>query len=269
MIFYRHYKKIRRERKISLEDISKRTKIDLKYLKFLESGKFAEIPGIYTKLFFKAYINEIGCDTEEAIENLESFLNKKNNINIYKENTSKRNNSVFKIRFSHFQRSNILVGAIFLSLVFATILFQNKPSSSIKEKQKSLRVTHSKLSELYTENSNDTFLKDLTVPVTIRFELENKNSENYISFSRDNVIYDEHFIYENHERTIEEEWSGENFQDIIIANTRDIKFQIYKTGFGKNIDLSYDINNDFPVLINLTYDPFIVSITKYIPKRKR
>ena len=44
MIFYSHYKKIRRERKISLEDISRRTKIDIKYLKYLESGKFSEIP---------------------------------------------------------------------------------------------------------------------------------------------------------------------------------------------------------------------------------
>ena len=68
MIFYSHYKKIRRERKIALEDISKRTKIDIKYLKSLESGKFAEIPGIYVKLFFKAYINEIGCDIDEAID---------------------------------------------------------------------------------------------------------------------------------------------------------------------------------------------------------
>ena len=77
MIFYSHYKKIRRERKISLEDISRRTKIDIKYLKYLESGKFSEIPGIYTKLFFKAYINEIGCDVDEALESLENFSSTK------------------------------------------------------------------------------------------------------------------------------------------------------------------------------------------------
>ena len=39
MIFYSHYKRIRKEYKISLEDISRRTKIDIKYLKALESGK--------------------------------------------------------------------------------------------------------------------------------------------------------------------------------------------------------------------------------------
>ena len=46
MIFYSHYKKIRREHKISLEDISRRTKIDVKYIKALESGKFIEVPSV-------------------------------------------------------------------------------------------------------------------------------------------------------------------------------------------------------------------------------
>ena len=90
MIFYSHYKKIRRERKISLEDISRRTKIDVKYLKFLESGKFVEIPGIYTKLFFKAYINEIGCDIDEALDSLENFLNKKRFKDISQETDKKK-----------------------------------------------------------------------------------------------------------------------------------------------------------------------------------
>ena len=53
MIFYSHYKKIRREHKISLEDISRRTKIDVKYIKALESGKFIEVPSVYLRLFFK------------------------------------------------------------------------------------------------------------------------------------------------------------------------------------------------------------------------
>ena len=42
MIFYNKYKKFRIENNIDLKDISKRTKIDLKYLQALERGKFAE-----------------------------------------------------------------------------------------------------------------------------------------------------------------------------------------------------------------------------------
>ena len=75
MIFYNKYKKFRIENNIDLKDISKRTKIDLKYLQALERGKFAEIPPVYVKLFFKAYINEIGVDINEALFEFDSFLN--------------------------------------------------------------------------------------------------------------------------------------------------------------------------------------------------
>ena len=80
MIFYNKYKKFRIENNIDLKDISKRTKIDLKYLQSIERGKFAEIPHVYVKLFFKAYINEIGVDINEALFELESFLNQKPKI---------------------------------------------------------------------------------------------------------------------------------------------------------------------------------------------
>ena len=79
MIFYNKYKKFRIENNIDLKDISKRTKIDLKYLHAIERGKFAEIPPVYVKLFFKAYINEIGIDINEALLELNSFLNQKPN----------------------------------------------------------------------------------------------------------------------------------------------------------------------------------------------
>ena len=78
MIFYNKYKKFRIENNIDLKDVSKRTKIDLKYLQAIERGKFAEIPPVYVKLFFKAYISEIGVDIDEALLELDSFLNQKN-----------------------------------------------------------------------------------------------------------------------------------------------------------------------------------------------
>ena len=80
MIFYNKYKKFRIENNIDLKDVSRRTKIDLKYLHSIERGKFAEIPPVYVKLFFKAYINEIGVDINEALFELDSFLNQKPKI---------------------------------------------------------------------------------------------------------------------------------------------------------------------------------------------
>ena len=50
MIFYNKYKKFRIENNLDLKDISKRTKIDLKYLQALDRGKFAEIPPVDSAL---------------------------------------------------------------------------------------------------------------------------------------------------------------------------------------------------------------------------
>ena len=77
MIFYSRYKKFRLENKISLQDIQRRTKIDIVSLKSIESGKFSEISNVYVKLFFKAYLKEIGVDIDEGIEELNNFLNQK------------------------------------------------------------------------------------------------------------------------------------------------------------------------------------------------
>ena len=41
--FYKNLKKLREEKGISLEDINKRTKINITILKSLENGEFAEI----------------------------------------------------------------------------------------------------------------------------------------------------------------------------------------------------------------------------------
>ena len=266
MIFYSHYKKIRRERKIALEDISKRTKIDIKYLKSLESGKFAEIPGIYTKLFFRAYINEIGCDIDEALDSLENFLNKKDNKNTYKDEDLNEDKSLFNIRFSHLQRSNILVGIIFLSLVFATILLQDKPSSSEEDKKALLRLTEKDIESIYAINSKESFSEDLQTPINIRF---NSLNENYIKFSDNSNISSEYFIFEGDSQSnlISEEWNGKDI-DITIANTREVELILFsQSEFSQMLDLSDRISNNFPVLITLRYDPLIISITKYIPKR--
>ena len=264
MIFYSKYKKIRRERKISLEDISKKTKVHIKYLRFIESGKFSEIPSIYTKLFFKAYVSEIGCNVDEAIKDLENFLNdKKNNRTNNNEKVSDK--SLFKISFSHLQKSNILVGIIFLSLVCAIILLQNRPDSSIEEQKALLRLTKEDIESIYAINSNESFSENLQIPVNIRF---NSIKENYINFLNSDGIFSEHFFFEEIEsNAILEEWDGRD-KDIIIANTKDVELTLAsKSEFGQMLVLSDRISNNFPVLISLSYDPLVISITKYTPKR--
>ena len=267
MIFYSHYKKIRREYKISLEDISRRTKIDIKYLKALESGKFIEIPGVYLRLFFKAYIREIGCDVDEAIDSLDDFLNKKTDERIIDSQYEPEKKDIFNIQLSDIQRSNILIGFIFIIVLVAIITLQNRPTSSVFDKEESLRLNQNDLESLYTINSEESFAEDLKFPVTIRFE---SSDENYIYFSDDNSEQ-EYFICDICDKVksdvINEKWNGEN-KTIIIGNTSDIKLILYsKSQFGSSVDLSSLVTNGFPVVVNLKSDPTVVSVIKYIPSR--
>ena len=56
--------------------------------------------------------------------------------------------------------------------------------------------------------------------------------------------------------------------DITIANTREVELILFsQSEFSQMLDLSDRISNNFPVLITLRYDPLIISVTKYIPKR--
>ena len=72
---HKNLKSLRRERKIDLEAIEKRTKIDIKYLKAIESGKFEILPSTYIRLFLKAYCVEIGADPVDALYQLDELYN--------------------------------------------------------------------------------------------------------------------------------------------------------------------------------------------------
>lgn len=71
---HKKLKALRREQKIDLAEIEKRTKINLEYLKAIESGKFEVLPSTYIRLFLKAYCVEIGADPVDALRQMNILL---------------------------------------------------------------------------------------------------------------------------------------------------------------------------------------------------
>jgi cytoskeletal protein RodZ len=58
----------RDQRNITLHEISRTTKIQIRYLIAIEEGRFNQLPGgVITKGFLRAYVREIGLDEEEVI----------------------------------------------------------------------------------------------------------------------------------------------------------------------------------------------------------
>lgn len=76
MEFYTELKKARREKEIDLGEVANRTKINQEYLDSIEKGDFTFLPHVYVRLFLKAYAVEIGVDPDEALNQLEIYLEK-------------------------------------------------------------------------------------------------------------------------------------------------------------------------------------------------
>ncbi len=266
MIFYNKYKKFRIENNIDLKDVSRRTKIDLKYLQSIERGKFAEIPPVYVKLFFKAYISEIGVDINEALFELDSFLNQKPNIGEKKlsnDSSKKESNFFKKINSENLFNSAVFIG-ISLFFVYLSISVNSKSQISQKDLENELRITKSDLIEYYSLRSEEVLSIDsISNTLTIRFK---SNIENYIFFY-DNFSGKEYFIFEdtlsNQSNTFTEQWSGEE-KSFLIANTVDYELILFSENSYQ--DFSKNLINDFPVEVILSSSPYSITIKKYLPK---
>ena len=71
--FYEDLKKQRNVKKITLEEISEYTKINIKYLDALENGDFSVLPNVYSRLFLRSYCDYIGADYKKALDEYEIY----------------------------------------------------------------------------------------------------------------------------------------------------------------------------------------------------
>ena len=272
MIFYSRYKKFRLENKISLEDIQRRTKIDIISLKAIEAGKFSEISNVYVRLFFKAYLKEIGIDIDDGIEELDEFLNQKNpekKVRV-KKNKKEENDKSLKfvdiINTENVFNPNILIGfVVFIILVLLSFMLNSSSTISDLDKENELRISKSDIESLYAIRTQEILSEEtFSFPITIRFK---SNNENYIEYS-DIDSGKEYFIFEDNtiqSNSFSEIWNGNN-KTFLIANTVDFELIFFSEDTFS--DFSDSIVNDFPVKVDLIADPLSVSITKYIPKNK-
>ena len=131
--FYKELKELRENRKIALEEISERTKINVQYPQAIEDGQFDEIETPYLRLFLRAYADEIGGDSLRALEQLDSFMGTKrtkliSSLPQIEEETNEESeleNRNLKFYPGKKLRQDYIVGLIFsIILVFVILIFQ-------------------------------------------------------------------------------------------------------------------------------------------------
>jgi len=84
-MFYEELKKRRESLGITLEQIANKTKVSLTILEAFENGDFSKLPDTYTRLFIKAYAQEIDEDPVGVIKAYEEFIGADKEPNIPKE----------------------------------------------------------------------------------------------------------------------------------------------------------------------------------------
>lgn len=76
-----YVKKIRERRKINLADISSEINVSLRYLEAIESGSYKDLPkGIYSKIFFKKYIEYLGIRHKNIVNDFVKEQNRNQNF---------------------------------------------------------------------------------------------------------------------------------------------------------------------------------------------
>lgn len=67
MAVHARLREAREAKGISLEEVSRNTRIKLEYLRAIEDGDFSFLPRPYVRMFVKAYAEEVGLDPEEVL----------------------------------------------------------------------------------------------------------------------------------------------------------------------------------------------------------
>ncbi len=154
-----YLKRTREVREISLEEISKKTKISIRFLKAIEEGKWNYLPGeVFIKGFIRTYAEVLGLNPEEVIQKYLQEREAKENI-LAEKKIEKVKNIWGKLFFG--LSFVILVGLIILFLPKSknreskNVLIEESPSPIVEkpiEKTQILEKLEEKIEILFTRH---------------------------------------------------------------------------------------------------------------------
>ncbi len=191
--FYLELKTLRESRGISIEELESRTKINIRYLRAIEKGEFDVMEMPYLRLFLRAYAEEIGGDSTNALEQLDSFTGtvKKKPIPMVQEDTtddipgypSKDTTEKNKPSFQTDQklRQDIIKGSVLLLIfIFAIVIFRSiftekssvqlDPKMTINSNIETAIITESKITAQYQAVSSSNAMLDVDPPFFVSIQ---------------------------------------------------------------------------------------------------
>lgn len=267
--FYKELKEIRESRKISLEDISERTKINVQYLIAIESGKFSEIETPYLRLFLRAYAEEIGGNSQRALEQLDSFMGTKRPA-VVSGPAEDENNEIEGLDLFNKSglnpkklRNDYFMGAIFsLILIFAIIIFQkifDGESNAINTEsgpvlQNMIKpITQEDLLKDYILDETSEELLYLNAPYFIKIKTTEQTA---FTFIKDSVNSLSRILNANQENNLE---TNSKISELIFSSTVGLSM------FINSMEIKQVSNYENPLRLFIRSNPSSISIERFKP----
>ena len=134
LTIFEQLEKIRKEKNISLEEISDKTRIPLKHLEAIEKGDILSVPRVYDKLFFKTYLNALGIPEKDYYE---QFLECRNQLRQEKTTTINELITPAEKQNEPFNYKNLLVAlpVLFIIVVMLFLVINTKDVNTLSNEK--------------------------------------------------------------------------------------------------------------------------------------
>jgi len=273
--FYEELKSLREKQGIDLEEIHNRTKINLESLQAIESGQFDILPTPYIRLFIKAYVIEIGGDTNETLNQLEHHLNlmgressgesKRKRIRKSSGLSPESDQKHLPPKPSRSMRSTLTkILPIVIIWFFAIIIFHKiyrVPENTDSGEQNFVNGTNfiseeKLLTDYKLEKSDEKAILSISTEITPPFSLKIIPSQSVEYLVKEDTLPSQQVVKKSGEVST---FLIENRLDILLKHTLGIKVTLN----GEPLD---DIaSQPYPLRITLLSDPPILGTKYYIP----
>ena len=190
--FAQELKKAREKAEVTLQNLSARSRLDIKFLQAMENGDFSFLPEIYVKAFIKDYAKFIGLDENEIIKKYEAAkkgkdynkLEEKENKEVEKDQNEKvkdkkeklfedqkKSPNKIKTKSSYglsLDKKNLkifaIIGCVLIIIIVAIIIFTSDNTPEIIVQEKPYDQVRNETQKRYIENKQ-------TIPVKTKEDL--------------------------------------------------------------------------------------------------
>ncbi len=142
-------KELRISKNLTLKEISEITKINLKYLEYLEDNNFTFLPEVYVKAFLKNYIKALDGDEKKFLEMLDEILHPSASKQLEEEDISAEKLSVEleekpkiadkfligKTNILTIRNVSFVISALLVLIIISFLIFRQETKEGISSDQ--------------------------------------------------------------------------------------------------------------------------------------